>query len=267
MRHAFRILLLLAVPTFSARAASEFQYKIPDGWADVMSPTFIADNVPQTVMSNAASGKFALFAVDPKRATRQSAPVSLNVVEMGSTGTVTLAVVRQGALEMQQHLSGTGTTVNLEEMKVIKLNDVDIGVVNSSVVTARGSLRMLQYMIPGKTKLAVMTYVCPLEDSDHYRPIFESSAMATTGAYDHSGIGSAFSSGFNRGFSWKRAWVSGALAAVLAVIVVMVNASRSKPKTAPVQSASMPTVWDCPNCKRRVPIRVTQCRCGTPQPG
>jgi hypothetical protein len=160
-----------------------------------------------------------------------------------------------------------GATVNLEETKVTKLNDVDIGFVNSSVNTRHGSLRMLQYMIPGKTKLAVLTYVCPLEDSDHYRPIFESSAMATTGAYDNSGFASGLSSGFNSGFSWKRMWVSGALAAVLAVIVVMINASRNKPRTAPVHTAATPTVWDCPNCKRRVPMRVTQCRCGTPQPG
>ena len=266
MRHALRLLLLLAVPALSARAESEFQYRIPDGWANVLSPNFIADNVPQRVMTQAASGKFALYAIDPERATRESVPVSLNVVEMPSTGTVTLAAVRQGAVEMQQHLSGTGTRVNLEEVKVTKLNDVDIGFVNSSIDTRGGSMRMLQYMIPGRTKVAVLTYVCPLLDSDHYRPIFESSAMATTGAYDHSGFGSAFSTGFNSGFSWKRAWMSGVLAAILAVIVVMVNASRSKPRTALVQSVATPTVWDCPNCKRRVPLRVAQCRCGTPRP-
>lgn len=228
-----------------------------------MSPGFNKDTVPTTVVANAASGKFAAFAVDPTRATRQSAPVSFNAVEMGTTGKVTLAVVRQGAEEMQRHLSGTGTKVNLDEMKVIQLNDVDIGFVNSSVNTPRGSLRMLQYMIPGKTKLAVLTYVCPTEDFDHYRPVFESSAMGTTGAYDNSGFGSAF----NSGFSWKRMWVSGAVAALLAVIVLLINAGRKKPATATVQAVSTPTVWDCPNCKRRVPMRITQCRCGTPQPG
>jgi len=228
----------------------------------VLAPGFIADNVPQSVMAQVASGKYAVFAIDPSRATRQSAPVSLNVVETTPTGRVTLGAVRQGAVEMSHHLSGMGATVNLEEMKVIKLDDVDVGFVNSSVETGRGSMRMLQYMIPGKTKVAVLTYVCPLQDADHYRPIFESSAMATTGAYDHSG----FVSGFNSGFSWKRAWISGVAAAVLAVIVVMINASRSKPKTAPVPSPSMAIVWDCPNCKRRVPIRIAQCRCGTPQP-
>src|SRR5438552_4483275 len=181
MRHGLRVLLLLVVPALTAHADDALHYRIPDGWADVMSPTFIADNVPQTVITNAASGKYALFAIDPKRATRQSAPVSLNVVEMASTGMVTLAVVRQGAEEMSQKLSGMGAAVNLEEIKVMKLNDVDIGFVNSSVEIRRGSMRMLQYMIPGKTKLAVLTYVCPQEDSDHYRPIFESSAMATTG--------------------------------------------------------------------------------------
>ena len=42
---------------------------------------------------------------------------------------------------MSHQLSGMGATVNLEEMKVIKLDDVDVGFVNSSVETARGSCR------------------------------------------------------------------------------------------------------------------------------
>jgi hypothetical protein len=259
MRHGFRVLLLLAITASAARAESELHYKIPDGWADVMSPTFIAGSVPQIVMRDAGSRKYALFAVDPHRATRESAPVSFNVVEVTSSGKVTLGAVRQGAVEMQQQLSGKGTTVNLDEIKVIKLNDVDIGFVSSLVETRRGSLRMLQYMIPGRTKLAVLTYVCPIEDSDHYRPIFESSAMATTGAYDHSG--------FTGGSNFTRIWFFGALAAIIAVIVTLIRASGDKPRAAiTTQTASTPAAWDCPNCKRRVPMRVTQCRCGTPQP-
>ena len=261
MRSAL-LIAVLPLAALSARADSEFHYKIPDGWVDLRSSNTIADNIPQSVVAEAASGKYAVYAVDPARATRQGCPVSVNVVEGTPTGRVTLGAVRQGAVEMSQHLNGMGATVNLEEMKVTKLDDVDIGVVQSSVETPRGELRMLQYMIPGKTKVAVLTYVCPLIDSAHYTPIFESSAMATTGAYNHAGFGSGFASGFN----WNRVWISGAVAAVVAVIVVLITGSRNKPKTAPMPLPSTPMVWDCPTCKRRVPVRVNQCRCGTPQP-
>ena len=266
MNHALRILLLLAVPALSARASSEFQYKIPDGWADVMSPGFAADNVPQRLMNSAASGKFAFYAIDPTRATRADVPVSLNVVEAAGSGPISLAVVQHEAEEVSKKLSRMGSKVNVEEVKVMKLNDVDIGYVSFSVTTQTYPVRLVQYTIPGKTKIAVMTYVCPLDDSDHYRPIFESSAMGTIGAYEHSGFGSFFFTGFDQGFSGKRAWVSSVLAALLGAIVLMVNASRNKPKTTLGQSPSTPTAWDCPTCKRRVPVRVNQCRCGTPQP-
>lgn len=259
MRPALRLLLLLALTASAARAANEFHYKIPDGWADVMSPNFVADNVPQTVMSEAAKGKYALYALDPARATRESVPVSFNVVEGSSTGKVTLGAVRQGAVEMSQQLGAMGATVNLEEMKVIQLDGIDIGFVSSSVETPRGSMRMLQYMIPGRTKVAVLTYVCPLQDFEHYKPIFESSAMATTGAYDHSGLAG--------GLAFKRIWGFGALGAIIAVIVTLIG-TRKKPAAAvQAPTTTAPAAWDCPNCKRRVPIRVMQCRCGTPQPG
>lgn len=226
MRNAFRILLLLALPALSARAESEFQYKVPDGWANLVSSPSSVDNVPQTVKTDAASGKYAVWAVDPTRSTQQGVPVSLNVIEGAVTGTVQLAAVRNGAVAMQKHLAGMGATVTLDEVKVIKLNGVDIGYVNSLIESHDGSMRMLQYMIPGKTKVAVMTYICPVEDYDHYKPIFESSAMATRGAYDHRSFGSpfeGFANGFGTGFSWNRIWISGGVAAVLAMIVLLIN--------------------------------------------
>jgi len=33
---------------------------MPEGWANVMSPSFIASDVPQSVMTQVASGKYAL---------------------------------------------------------------------------------------------------------------------------------------------------------------------------------------------------------------
>ncbi|MDQ6800965.1 MAG: hypothetical protein M3041_09030 [Acidobacteriota bacterium] len=256
MRHALPVLLLVAFPALSSGAKSEFHYKIPDGWADVLSPSFVADYVPQSLMTEAASGNFAVYAVDPQRATRESAPVWFTVVEVAPTAKLTDEGVRQAAAVMARHYRRVGMTVNFEEIKVVKLNNVDIGFFQSFAKTPRGPARMLQYMIPGRTKIAMLTYACPPEDYDRYRPLFESSAMATTGAYDHSGLTAAD--------TWKRIRIFGTLAAIVAVIVTLMRASKNRPTA--LRTPSTPTAWDCPNCKRRVPIRVTQCRCGTPQP-
>ena len=252
------IVALLAVAVSSAYAESDFHYKIPDGWVNLATPGSVADNVPAAVKTEAASGKYAVYAGDPERMSRQSVPVSFNVVEMPSTGRVTEAVLTQGAAQMRDQLSRTGAKVEILETKVIKLDGVDIGVVGSTMETQRGSLRLLQYMIPGKTHLAVLTYGCPPADFAHYQPIFESSAMATTGAFDHSA--------FDLGYKFGRIWVFGAFGAVVAVIITLVNAGKAKNKAMIPVQPSTPIVWDCPNCKRRVPMRLTECRCGTLRP-
>jgi hypothetical protein len=246
----------------SARAADDLQYKVPDGWVNLTNPASLPPNAPRAVAAEAASGKYAVFAGDPTRMTNQIVPVSMNVVEAKTTGKVTEGIVKQGAMEMVNQMRGIGATVTLGDIKVLKLEGVDIGFVHSFVETPRGSMQMDQYMIPGKTKLGVLTYVCPGADYDHYKPIFEASAMGTTGAYSHGA------------FNFSRIWVFGVLGALAAVIIAIINGSKSKPQPAPVAATTLPRTtmpgvalgWDCPNCKRRVPIRIEQCRCGTPRP-
>ena len=52
--------LIALIPLAALAAESELHYRMPEGWANVMSPSFIASDVPQSVMAQVASGKYAL---------------------------------------------------------------------------------------------------------------------------------------------------------------------------------------------------------------
>ncbi|MGZ8833985.1 MAG: hypothetical protein ACXW19_12405 [Thermoanaerobaculia bacterium] len=239
-------------------AASEFTFQIPKGWVNLRDPNVIANKIPQSVMQEAMSGKYVVYAVDLEAVTADGAAASFNAIEQPVTGRVTDAVLRQTATEMTSGAAKLGATISVTESHVAKLGGVDVGVMTSDMNTARGSMRLLQYLIPGKTHSAVLTYGSVPGTFDRYRPAFESAAMATTGAYDHSSI------------NWMRAMLFGGLGGLIALILGAVNA-RKKPKVAPmVSTRTMPggrsVVWDCPTCKRRVPLRMDQCRCGAPRP-
>jgi hypothetical protein len=243
-------------------AASEFTFQIPTGWVNLIEklhdPNFIADKYPQTLLSEAVSGKYTVYAVDPKAVTAEGAFASFNVIEQKATGRVTDAMLRQTATEMSSEAAKVGATINVLETHLTKIGGVDVGVITSDMKTVDRSFRLLQYLIPGKTQSAIVTYGSLPESFDRYRPVFESAAMATTGAYDHSGI------------NWSRTMLAGGIGGLIALILGVFNA-RNKTKTAPmVPARTMPggasVVWDCPTCKRRVPLRMDQCRCGTPRP-
>ncbi|HEV7923237.1 MAG TPA: hypothetical protein VGR02_20840 [Thermoanaerobaculia bacterium] len=241
----------------AAFAASELTYQIPDGWIDLTDPYASTDNIPPFVVQEARSGKYLHYAVDPRMVTAQGAQVSFNALEQAGSGRLTNATLHQTAAEMTSGVASSGFTMNVMEMKLQKLGGVDIGVITSIMETPRGNLQLVQYMIPGKTRIAVLTYGCPPAELDRYRPIFESSAMATTGAYNHAGL-----------FDIKRIAMAGLLGGLAAAVIAVISVSLSRnKKTAPAPiSPSTPLLWDCPTCKRRVPMRIDACRCGAPRP-
>jgi hypothetical protein len=252
-------LFLALAPT--GHAESEFQFHMPPGWVNLMDPTFVANNVPQNLMHEALSGKYLMYAIDPESVTAVGANASLNVIENPQTGRITEEVIRKAAAEMPAK-APAGMTFEVTDTKIIKLGDVDIGVIALTLKTPRGSMRMLQYAIPGKTRSVLMTYGCMIDDFDRYRPIFESSALATTGAYNHARI------------DWMQAFFVGAMTALLLAMLSVAKRWTAKAKGEPLEQAASPMpppapaglAWDCPSCKRRVPIRIQECRCGAVRP-
>jgi hypothetical protein len=242
----------------SAAYAAEgtFTYRIPDGWIDLADPTTSTDNIPAFVAHEGRSGKYVHYAIDPTMVTPTGAQVSFNALEQKGTGRMTDATLRQTADEMTRGVASSGLKMNIQNTKIQKLQGVDIGVITSVMETPRGNLQLVQYMIPGKTHVAVLTYGCPPDQLERYRPIFESSAMATKGAYT------------NNIFNPKAIVMAVILGGFGAAVIALISISLSKKKK-PVPariSSSMPLMWDCATCRRRVPMRMDVCRCGAPRP-
>jgi hypothetical protein len=247
-------LALLVLP--AAYAASGLHYSIPDGWVDVSDPTVSTSGIPEFIVREARSGKYVIYAVDPANTSEQGALVSFNVIEQAGKGRIIQAMVDQTAAEVEKSVAATGLTLKVTDRRMAKLGTVDIGVVEAVMNTPRGQLQLVQYLIPGKTHVAVLTYDCPVALRERYKPIFEASAMATTGTYSHSL------------FNFKQLALFGLFGAIIAGTIAAVVAGSSKKKRkgpAPSIYAS-PTMWDCPTCKRRVPVRLDACRCGAARP-
>ncbi|HKO58716.1 MAG TPA: hypothetical protein VJ276_22815 [Thermoanaerobaculia bacterium] len=255
MRKAIVLAVLCLILASAAHGASEFTYEIPDGWINVTDRGAPTVDIPDFVVREGRSGKYVLYAVDPRMTSAQGSLVSFNAIEQAGSGRVTQAMVDATAAEMTRGVARSGFTMNVKETKVAKLRGTDIGVVTSVMETPRGALQLVQYMIPGKTSAAVLTYGCPPAEIDRYRPIFESSAMATTGVYDHGG------------FNFKSIGLAGVLGAIVAVVIgVVATSNKKKPAQVAYAAPAAPMVWDCPTCKRRVPMRLDECRCGAARP-
>ncbi|HEX7560307.1 MAG TPA: hypothetical protein VF386_13990, partial [Usitatibacter sp.] len=116
-----------------AHAASEFQYSIPPGWRDLKFALTPANgnrdvnDIPQQLMVDAMSGRFAAVAVDPNGTTYQKAGATFNAIEAQVTGRLSVEAVNRGASDLISQLTAAGVTATLIDAKLVKLNGVEVG--------------------------------------------------------------------------------------------------------------------------------------------
>ncbi len=260
MRYIFRNLIATAacLVTPAAAAQSEFHFTLPPGWRDLSPGTsLLADGIPQDVMAQAVSGRYVAFAVDPGDSYRVKA--SFNAIENPTTGRINEKVLSELAAEASKQAAQQGLDWSTVEMKMVAIGKVPVGRTISLLNTAQGSMKLVQYVVPGRKRSVILTYGCPVVDFDRYRPVFESAAMGTGGAYEPGGI------------DWERAFFAGGLgglvAAVLSALQVMKKrAAKASPSPAAAPGPPSAPAWECPGCHRRVPGRIAKCHCGTLRP-
>jgi hypothetical protein len=282
----FRILagLFLAIGLAAqAHAASEFQYSIPPGWRDLklaLSPANgnrDVNDIPQQLLVDTMSGRFAAVAVDPNGTTYQKAGATFNAIEANTTGRMTVEALNRAGADLISQLAAAGFTATLLEARVVKMNGVNVGMTTVDIETEKETRRLLQYLITGKKTMAVLSFAAPKADFDRYLPAFEASARATKGGYNYGS------------WDWERTFVAGGLGALIfgasAFVMGYVRKRRDaeaavdagdggEPVAAaparaagasPLKKASKYT-WTCPGCGNPVPSRLDQCRCGTGKP-
>jgi hypothetical protein len=280
----FRILagIFLAIVATQAIAASEFQYSIPQGWRDLRFALTPANgnkdvnDIPQSLLLDAASGQFAAVAVDPAGTTYQRAGATFNAKETQTTGKLTLEAMTKGAADLVTQFEKAGLPATLIEAKLVKMNGVNVGMTTIDVESNWGNRRLVQYLITGHKSLTVLSFAAPKADYDRYLPVFEASARATKGGYNYGS------------FDWQRVFVAGGIGGLISVVAGSILAFVRKrrnaeaavaagdggsaaaapartPGAAPPKKSSKYT-WTCPGCGNPVPSRLDQCRCGAAKP-
>ncbi len=177
----FIALVTVLAGTALGALASDFKYQVPTGFRELRTGTRPGDadesNVPARLLAQARNPHYVLVAVDPLTTTRNFVGATFNVVEMKTTGHMTLDLASKTAHALADSMNATLIDVN-----VVPINGVDSAVTTMEVSDGRGTIRMRQYVFPGPNGAAVLTYSAPRDDFDKYDYFFQASAKATTGA-------------------------------------------------------------------------------------
>jgi hypothetical protein len=250
-----RLACAAAVVLFASTLGAEpLQYRLPPGWVDLADPATAVAGYPANAVKEARSGKYRIYAIEPETALPQGATALMNVLELDLRGRMTDEVLRRAADQAVEQARTMHYELVVLDKRLAKLGDIDIGIVDSTLGNAGVTMRLRQYFVPGSPKSAIITYGCSPAQFDHYRPTFESSAMATTGA--HAG-----------GFELKSAMRGAFIGALIGALIGGVVFATKKASSKPVAPAAAPAItWECPSCHRRVPLRIGECRCGTLRP-
>jgi hypothetical protein len=235
----------------NAYGEGDFHFQMPNGWENLADPEVTDEKAPRDMVEQARSGGFLIYAFDPESIARDRIPATMSATPFAKTFRMTESKARALAAAMARRY--VNVSVDPSETKVVKLGPEDVALMVATLKTSAGQTRMLLYVIPGRTGSVVLAYGCQADRFVSYRPIFEASAMATTGAYN---------------LPWTAAidWWAVLLYGSAGIATVLYAGSRRRKPAAPAPTTVLPTTWECPLCKRHVPMRVSECRCGTRQP-
>ena len=186
--------ILLAIGLAAqAHADSEFEYSIPSGWRDLRTDVVNAgarykniENVPPSLLEAAASGQYAVLAIEPVGTTRERAGAVFNAVERPPVGRVTPELVGKLGPGIVEQYKGAGVSASLVETKVVKLNGVNVARFTLDADGGTESRSVVQYVIPGRKGVAVLTFLAPKSDFARFLPVFEASVRATQGGHEPS---------------------------------------------------------------------------------
>ncbi len=200
-------LLALAL-LLSADAFGAFRFQIPEGFQDLSpgAPDSAFAGLPETVVAEARSGKYAAFAMDMR--------------ELDGFGENFNAMLQSGALHIDEDFArGHKESVQTEYVKMLgapvvilehgipSMGGVPVLRAVYDVQNPDLPMRQLQYMVPGgNEEWAILTYTATPETFARYLPVFEASAAATVGIQEAKrfdwgriGMGTLYGAGIGAG--------------------------------------------------------------------
>ena len=164
--------------------ADSFVFHPPVGFVDVSSGQPVDTSaIRAAAVAEGRSGKYAMFAVDPVQVNGFQA--NFNAIVKSGTGRI-----EQSTLDgMVKELEGIGTVrlgarAKVLEQGLFTLNGAQVARIVYDLDMDGVEMRGLQYAVPGKKDLAVLTYTSSRGDFAAKVALFEASAKATYGIDD-----------------------------------------------------------------------------------
>jgi hypothetical protein len=177
-------LVLLTLSVASAASASTFKFQVPPGWLDLSpgAPEANFAKLPPALVQQVRGGNFAFYAADIAHADdgfMENANASL----VAGTQTITQQFLDQMMAQMNDEVGkqAPGMTIEVLEKKLVEINGVTCG---RTVAVMKGpdlKAKQVQYVLPGQSEAAVITYSTTPEKFAEYEPVFDTAARATTG--------------------------------------------------------------------------------------
>jgi hypothetical protein len=261
----------MVLATASAAFGSDFTYKVPDGFRELRTQSRPGDvdesKIPPQMVKDALNPRYILVAIDPLTTTRNEVGATFNVVEMKSTGHMTLDTAKKAADGIAASFKAKGLSTSVVSVNVASINNVDTGVITLDLDDGTGARRTRQYVLPGLHGAAILSYSAPRADFESYYPSFLRSLRATRGAAEPVSEPARF--------NWTEFFLSGLIGGLIGVAgfgikkflgkrtekAGEVAAADEAPKKTPPRRASK-HLWYCDDCGKPVPIRLDECRCG-----
>jgi hypothetical protein len=194
MRHAVTVVLLTALVVIAsplaAKDTSPFTFTPPTGWTEITpdTPDSSLTGVPAGFVQQIRGGQIANVGVDVDSGA-DGFYENYNVVLNESTGRVTESLVSNLADELVKQVTQSGAkSAKAVTHSVILVNGVHVGRVVTDIDLGTVQLRDVAFLIPGRTKSAVLTCSAAADKFDRYEPLFDDVAKSVGGAVEPSGF-------------------------------------------------------------------------------
>jgi hypothetical protein len=180
----FRALALaLCLSSLPAHAFSEFRFHLPAGFRDLSPglPEASYSGLPQELVSEAKSGKYAAFGMDFSE--EEGFYENFNAILQPGALRVDESFVKEHKNQLPlEYAKLLGAPVTIVEHGMANLGGVPVVRAVYDVQAPDMTMRQMQYLVPGgNDQWAILTYSATPETFDRYRAAFEASAAATEG--------------------------------------------------------------------------------------
>jgi hypothetical protein len=175
-----------------AIAGSALQFQAPPGWV-AWAPGAPAEDfarLPQGIQAQGSTGRFAFLAASPERA-NPNFITNMNVTISRESAPITDRALREFSAELLMHFANEDPRkVQRQEVsrELISISGVTCGRIVHVLDFGSVATEQVQYLIPGASDLAVITFSTTPEEFEHYQPMFAAAAEATRGIAEPPGF-------------------------------------------------------------------------------